>query len=199
MSIADSRWFRGVLLALLGLAAIWDFRTRRVPPAVSVPLLALGAGRCLAEGNVPAVLALVLALWNVRRGEPWTHGALALAGLGLAAATGRASFAVPVFLVLAVYRMWRSGWIGGGDGKLMMAVGMIHPEPGAVLALAGGWFLWGLVWLVIRYRRAALTAAALSAAGQLRPSGPLDEVGVPGAAGIALGYAVFLVGGVLMR
>jgi len=187
------------VLVLLVLGAVRDFRTRRVPPAVSVPLLALGAGRCLAEGNVPAVLALALALWNVRRGEPWTHGALAMTGLGLAAATGRASFAVPVLLVLAVYRMWRSGWIGGGDGKLMMAVGMIHPEPGAVLALAGGWFLWGLVWLVIRYRRAALTAAALSAAGQLRPSGTLDEVGVPGAAGIALGYAVFLVGGVLMR
>jgi Flp pilus assembly protein protease CpaA len=187
------------VLVLLVLVAVRDFRTRRVPPAVSVPLLALGAGRCLAGGNVPAVLALALALWDVRWGEPWTHGVLAATGAGLAAATGRVSFVVPVLLVLVVYRMWRAGWIGGGDGKLMMAVGMIHPEPGAVLVLAGGWFLWGLVWLVIRYRRAALTAAALGAAGQLRPSGTLDEVGVPGAAGIALGYAVFLVGGVLMR
>ncbi len=181
---------RLALLAVLVLIAALDFRTRKVPPALSIPLLALGAGRCLAEGNVLAVAAMVLALWNV--GAPWMHAAIGAGSLALGFVTGRSSFAVAPLLTLTVYRMWRAGWIGGGDGKLMMALGCLYPKPDMVLALAAGWLLWGMLWLAVRYRRAFLSAVALSAGGHLPPGGDLDRAGVPGTGGIALGFALFL-------
>lgn len=191
-AVVDSRAFLLLVWAALLVAAVVDFRRRVVPPWVSLPLLALGAGRCLAGGNVLAVAALALALWDVRRGEPWTFGALALAGAATSGWTGRAEYALAVLLVLAVYQMWRARWIGGGDAKLLMAVFCMYPKVETVLAVAAGWLLLGLAALWRRYRRAFVPAALLSAAGRLPPAGSLEETGIPSAVGIALGFGLYL-------
>lgn len=184
--------FRLVVLLAILIASVADFRRRIVPLAVSIPLLALGAGRCLAAGNLPAVAALGLALWNVRKGEPWTHALILAAGAAEAAWTAQAEPILLPALILAVYRMWRARWIGGGDGKLMMALFCLYPDLAAVLSVAGGWFVLGLLALAWRYRRSFVQAAALSAVGQLPPAGSLDETGVPSAIGIALGFGLYL-------
>lgn len=196
--VMDSWPVRLAILAALLIAAAVDLRRRVVPPLISLPLLALGAGRGLAAGNIPALAALALALWDVRKGEPWTHALILAAGAAEAVWTTQVEHILLPALILALYRMWRAEWIGGGDGKLMMALFCLYPSPEVVLSVAGGWLALGLLALAWHYRRSFIHAAVFSAAGRLPPAGSLDETGVPSVIGIALGFGMYLLLGKLL-
>ncbi len=133
---------------------------------------------------VPAALALVAGIALL--GSPAAWGGLLSAALVFAAAVA----------------LWRLGWIGGGDAKLLGAIGLLVP-PGRIggtvtmIALTGG--LLALPYVVCRGRIArpapirpsGLAARALRAERfRLRRGGPL-----PYAVAIAIGATVGLLGG----
>lgn len=136
-----------VLLVIVLLAATWtDLRTRRIYDGITLPalamalLLAVARGGLLPEGTAAGVLA------------PGLQSAL------IGAAVGYVSFAVLVVL----------GWMGGGDAKLMAAVGAFTGFPAIVgvmlfVVIAGGAL--GLLAVVARTPPGRRLASALGVRG----------------------------------
>ena len=176
---------QGIVLAMLVVGTIWDLRYRIVPPAVSHFLLILGGLRCLAAGNIPALIAMGIAFWDFRK---WWASALAIISGGLFSlwAVEEEYIAVPL-LILGVYVMWMRGWIGGGDGKLMIALFSLFPGRMMLMSFLAGWILFGLGVMLWKYRRGVISALVLSWRGDLQPQE------APGTIGILLGYLLFLI------
>jgi prepilin peptidase CpaA len=133
---------------------------------------------------IPASLALVALVEMLRSQAAWS---------GLLAAA---------LLFAACVSLWRFGWLGGGDAKLLGAIGLLVP-PGrlfgtvTMIALAGGVLALpyiacrGRIGRPARVRPAGLAARAVRAERfRLRRGGPL-----PYAIAIAVGTGCTLLGG----
>jgi prepilin peptidase CpaA len=130
----------------------------------------------------------------------WICAALAAAGIGALwltpSAPGRLLAAALLFA--AAVLLWRAGWLGGGDAKLLGAIGLLLPPDrvvGAVLTTACTGSVLALPYLICRGRIArpgpgrphGLPARAWRAERfRLRRGGPLPY-GVAIAAGAAVG------------
>lgn len=162
-----------VLCPVLLAAAVVDVRTGRVPNWLTLPAILIGlllhAGAGLAEGG-----------WG------GLQEGLAASGLGLLAA----------FVPFAV--IFFAGGIGGGDVKLMTAVGALGASWPMVLSTAFYALLlaaFAAVALMIRHglvRRtmARILGAALTAAARVKPNIPSDSPRVPFAVGVCVGGIV---------
>ena len=191
---------RLAILALLVVAAAWDLRTGLVPRFALWPLLAGAAGRAVATLNAAGLAALVIALWDLRpkdrRVEALLHLALVGGAVGVSAATGDDVAILTTVAWLAMYRMWRANWFGGGDAMLIIGLTGLYPATGTLVAIGVGWLVVGLVQMARVYGRAFVpalyNALARTASPRPVPRERLEEEGVPMAAGIALGWAVLV-------
>jgi prepilin peptidase CpaA len=130
----------------------------------------------------------------------WMSAALALAGVGALWSTPAASdrLLAAALLFGGAASLWRAGWLGGGDAKLLGAIGLLLPPDrvvGAVLTTACTGSVLALPYLICRGRIArpgpgrphGLPARAWRAERfRLRRGGPLPY-GVAIAAGAAVG------------
>ena len=187
-----------VVLGALAAAGYADLSTKHVPQAVTYPLLIGGAGCLLASVNVPALILLTFVLLDLRVRPPMLEAIVHVALLGLALSlgfsNGNPAFIVPVVTMLLAYRMWRSNWLGGGDGQLLIALSAIYPDPRLLIATAGGWFAVGLFWIARAYRTRVLTAVTASVQAPTRRVSrhELEERGLPMTLGITLGWGIYL-------
>ncbi len=151
----------------LAFAALHDFSFRTVPNCVSIAILAIGVALCLLDTSPPDDRSLV-----------WSVG-------------------ITATILITTYILWRQGWMGGGDVKLLTAAGMFVP-PWLVPLMVSGTALAGgclaLVYLVAglvvkrphRARPATFVARVLRCEQwRLSRRGPL-----PYAAAIAVGGAI---------
>jgi prepilin peptidase CpaA len=130
----------------------------------------------------------------------WICAALSAAGLGALCLTPAASYRLLAAALLfgGAVLLWRAGWLGGGDAKLLGAVGLLLPPdrvPGAMLAISFAGAALALPYLICRGRIArpepvrprGLPARVWRAERfRLRRGGPLPY-GVAIAAGAAVG------------
>ena len=114
-------WAYGVLAVALLVASYTDVRTGKIPNWITLP--------CVAVGLVGHTVAGLLA------GEGL--GGLALAGGGLAVGF------IPLYLA------WRAGGIGGGDAKMMAAVGALTGWRFALAAMFYGFLVAGIMALFV--------------------------------------------------
>ncbi|ONG50703.1 hypothetical protein BKE38_17480 [Pseudoroseomonas deserti] len=122
--------------------------------------------------TVMAVLLLALvALHDLALRTIPDSASLGLLGIGLALrlGDGQAGQALALAALLAppALLLWRLGWIGGGDAKLLPAIAPLAPPealPGLLLAIALAGGLLALPYLLAR-RRLALPAGAPSRCG----------------------------------
>jgi hypothetical protein len=189
---------RVVILAGLAAAGIVDLKTKRVPSCVSYPLLVAATGRLIASANVPALALLLIAMLDLRIKpalvEKGVHLALFGLGLYLGLRVLDPRYFVPVGATLMIYRMWRANWIGGGDGKLLIALSGLSPDPRLLIATALGWLAVGSFWIARAYGKHFLTAfsASLQAPARVVSRIELEEQGVPMTLGITVGWAIYL-------
>lgn len=189
---------RLAILAALAVAAAWDWRTGLVPRSVLWPLLAGAAGRAAVTFNLPGLAALVVALWDLRpadrRVEWLLYAAMAGGAAALSAATGDDTAVLTTITWLAMYRVWRAGWMGGGDAMLIMGLVGLYPATGVLVSIGVGWLIIGLVQMARVYGRAFFPALyhalVQTASPRPVPRERLQQEGVPMAAGIALGWAL---------
>ena len=161
------------LSAVLILAAAWDWRTGRVPNRLTYPAMLLGL------------------VWAALTGA--IAGGAAGAGDGLA----RAVIAGGAGL-LPFYVIFAAGGLGGGDAKLMGAVGAISASWRCVLATTVYAFVIGFVLAIVimvhrglvRRTFSRLLGAALTSSARVRPDLPDDSPRVPFALAIGLGGLV---------
>ncbi len=163
----------GLLAVVLIAAAVADARTQRIPKAVTY-------------GGLVAGLALWTAAGLVEAGA-------AGAGRGLVAALlGCAAGYVPFAIIFA------AGGLGGGDVKLMAAVGAVSASWQLVLATAVYAFLVMFVmavYVMVRRRIVVRTlkrifTAALVAAARVKPDMPTDSPRIPFAVACCVGGLV---------
>lgn len=153
-----------VFLTMVGVAAYFDLRYRRIPNILTASGLGLALVLRGAEGLDPFVSGLI--------------------GAALAALV-----AVPLFALRA---------FGGGDGKLLIAVGGFLGGgmlPGALLLIA---LIGGVIGLVDAFRRRVLlpvlynTADLMKRMATLGRAGHRPELSAPGAVTIPYGVAIAL-------
>jgi len=198
LRVWDTWGGRLVVLAALVVAGLVDLGEKRVPTCVSRPLLVGALGRLLAPLNVPALGLLAIAMLDLqlRPGllERGVHAALFGLGLYLGLNRFGAAYFVPVAVILLAYYMWRANWIGGGDGKLLIALSALAPDPRLLLAVAAGWLGVGTIWTIRVYGKSFLTAlsASLKAPRRKVSRMELNERGVPMTLGITAGWAIYL-------
>jgi prepilin peptidase CpaA len=101
----ESTWFVLAALAITGLGALFDLKTRRVPNVLTLPPLVAA----------PALHALVAYQSQVR-------GVFGISGPALEALLSIVGAAA---CALVPYVMFRFGLMGGGDGKLLASVGAL--------------------------------------------------------------------------
>jgi prepilin peptidase CpaA len=170
--MADTLAF-GLLMLVLLAAAVADARTERIPKAVTYGGLVVG-----------------LAFWTVTGllkggfSGAASYGATAL----LACAAGYVPFAI----------IFAAGGLGGGDVKLMAAVGAVSASWKLVIATAVYAFLVMFVmaiFVMIRRRIVGRTlkriaTAALMAVSRVSPDMPTDSPRIPFAVACCVGGAV---------
>lgn len=167
--MADTLAF-GLLAAVLTAAAVTDIRTERVPNVLTYGAMAAG-----------------VLLWTVAgliRG-----GGSGAAGHAAAALLGCAAGYIPFAVIFA------AGGLGGGDVKLMAAVGAVSASWQVVLATTVYalivMFAMAIVTMIRRrivgrtLRR--LFTAALVAAARVKPDMPADSPRLPFAAAVCVG------------
>lgn len=123
-------WSAAVLVALMVTAAVVDLRCRKVPNWLTYPAIVLGLAGHAAVGYASG------------------GGFMGGGQMGLGGAVG--GFVVgfsPLFLC------WLAGGIGGGDAKLMGAVGALGGYELALGAMLYGFVIAGLMAVVVMVRR----------------------------------------------
>lgn len=156
-----------VLVLVLAAAAAWDIRRQIVPNHVAYPAIVLGLVGWTAVGA-------------------WQGRALELGGASLVAAL--AAFIPMLFLFTA-------GGFGGGDVKLMTAVGALSASWQCVLATAVYSLLVGAAMAVVVMIRRRIVwrtlkrigTAAMIAFARVKPDMPTDSPRIPFAAAVAVG------------
>jgi prepilin peptidase CpaA len=129
MQVAPDRWALCVLAAVLVAAAITDVRLGKIPNLVTLPAIAIGlVGHTLAGGMA---------------GSPGTMGLTdSLAGLAMGF--------VPMLLA------WKAGGIGGGDAKLMAAVGALSGWEFTLSSMFYGLAVAAIMAIAVMLRRRVL-------------------------------------------
>lgn len=159
-----------LLTGVLLIAAIMDWRTGRVVNRLTYPAMLLGIGWAVLGG------------W-IDLGAAGAAGGLQAALLGLGAG------------LLPFYVIFTAGGLGGGDAKLMGAVGAISADWRCVLAAAVyAFFIAFVMAVVVMIRRglvkrtaARLFGAALMTSAKVRPDLSHDSPRIPFAVAICLG------------
>jgi prepilin peptidase CpaA len=167
----------GLLMCVLLTAAVWDWRTHRVPNWLTYGAMAAGIA-----------LGTALGPWDFRSGAS-PHDRLGCAGMSL---LGLAVGLLPMWVIFYL------GGLGGGDVKLMGAVGAILARPEAVIYTIAYSFLAAVVLalgimirrrIVLRTLRRAVAAVLGAMVGSPGPHHALsgDSPRVPFAAAILVG------------
>jgi prepilin peptidase CpaA len=166
-----------------------------------MPFVSSPAGVCLLTYAGLILLGLAALHDVLARTIPnWICAALAAAGLGALWLTPAASYRLlaAALLFAGAVLLWRAGWMGGGDAKLLGAVGLLVPPDrvaGTVLAIGFAGAVLALPYVICHGRIArpepvrphGLPARAWRAERfRLRRGGPLPY-GVAIAAGAAIG------------
>lgn len=169
-------WSSAALVALVVTAAVTDLRSRKVPNWLTYPAIVIGlAGHWLAGG---------LRGWP---GEPGLTGAAAGLAVG--------------FLPLLV--CWLAGGIGGGDAKLMGAIGALGGLKFVIAAMLYGFIVAAVMAIVVmlhgrlarRTLRRVLHTIALLVMPGARPADPTgpDSPRIPFAAALCVGTVAAMV------
>lgn len=175
----------GLLTAVVILAAVWDWRTAKIPNWLDGPAFLLGFLLAGLTGYLgPADLKIG---WE-DAGWPGCSEALQSAALSFSIAF------VPFFVI------WRMGALGGGDVKLIGTVGAIGGKFDLVVGAAFYGFLIAVliaVYLMIRHRVFKRTIqrianAALMSASRVKPEMSKDTIYIP--LGVAFGIGAILAG-----
>ena len=162
-----------LLAAVLVVAAVTDWRTEKVPNRLSYPAIAAG-----------------FLFWMI---AGLTSDGVGGAGSGLLMALiGFLSGFVP-FVIL-----WLGGGIGGGDAKLMGAVGAISASWQVVLSTAVyGLIVAAVIAIVVMIRKglvkqtlSRIVGALLLRAGRVKADFSTDSPRIPFAAAVAVGGLV---------
>ncbi len=163
----------GLLAAVMIAAAIIDCRTHLVPNWLTYPAMAAGL-----------VWSAVAGAIDPQMGSAWAGLQNSAAGMGLA--------------VLGMGILFAAGGLGGGDVKLMAAVGAISANWQTLLATAFYAFIVGaLLALIVMFARGLfkqtarrLWGAMLMAGAKTRPELPDDSPRIPYALAICIGGLV---------
>ncbi|MFW6132650.1 MAG: prepilin peptidase [Planctomycetota bacterium] len=147
-------WHLGAVAVVLGVSGVSDARSGRIPNAVTYPAFALGLiGHTLGGGL---------------GGEP--------AGLGLFGALAGAAMGAVLLPV------WLAGGIGGGDAKLMIAVGALTGWQFALATMFWGFLVAAAMALIVMLRRRILRRTlgrigryVYVALGGAKPADPTGE------------------------
>jgi len=164
-------WAYGVLVLVLTSASIDDIRTSKIHNWITYPAVLIGLiGHCF--GGV-----------DLHGQQLGFGGAL----LGFAVGFG------PMFLA------WRAGGVGGGDAKLMGAVGALAGWEFALASLFYGFAIAGVMALVVMLRRRILRRTLgrvwrfiMLLAMRAKPGDPSSEDSPPIAIGLALSIGAAL-------
>ncbi len=166
-------WSGAAIAALVVVAAIIDVRTDRVPNWLTYPAVLLGlAGHALLGG------------WSGLDGQPGLPWALA----GLGAGFG------PMLVC------WMAGGIGGGDAKLMGAIGALGGWRFVIAAMMYGFIIAAIMAVFVTVRKGVFrrtlrriaTAVALTFTPGVRPADPTskDSPRIPFAVALCVGAVV---------
>lgn len=170
----------GLLTVVVIIAGAWDFRTKIIPNWLVGPAILLGIALAAGTGYF---------------GAGWEDEGWAGAGEGFQSALLAFCVAfVPFFII------WRMGALGGGDVKLIGAVGAIGAHWEMVLGAAFyGFFIAMIVAIVVmaRYRIFKRTFrrianAAMMSASKVKPDLNKDTVRIP--FGVPFGIGAILAG-----
>lgn len=173
-SIHWTAWVTMALLAtVLGIAAITDLRSQIVHNRLTYPAMALGL------------------IWAAVAGGITAGGGGAVTGL-------LASFIAMLVAIIPFAIIFAAGGFGGGDVKLMGAVGAISASWQCVLATTLYALVLGAVLAIIVMVRCGLVrrtmgrlfGAAMMAAARVKPDIPQDSPRIPFALAIAIGGIV---------
>ena len=190
---------KAVLSVVLILVAAWDLKTRRVPNWITWPLLLVAIVVRAWKGSwilLPFLVALVMVelLPQVWRG-PAVAVFVGSAQLGAQVLGDPTTQLVALWWGIA-YGLWTLHVLGGGDARVFMALVALFPSSGMVAALWGGLASVSVVWLVLLYRRDALSLlmqAGQGISGGRYPSQKdLAEQGKPTTPGLVLGALAYL-------
>lgn len=166
----------GLVCAVVITAAVIDWRTELTPNWLTLPAILIGLIWSAVWGAIAAAGADASIVGGAM-------GGLAISGIGLAAAL------IPFGMIYA------AGGLGGGDVKLMTAVGALAASWQVVLATTFYAFLAGAVMAVIIMVRQGLVrrtfsrifGAALMKAAKVKADLPTDSPRIPFAVAIAFG------------
>lgn len=126
LPLVVSVWAPAALLALVVSAAVVDVRLKKIPNWLTYPAILIG------------VVANTWAGWSDAAGR-WSGLAASLAGFAVGF--------VPLLLA------WLAGGIGGGDAKLMGAIGAIGGWKLAISALVYGFAVAALMAVIVMIRK----------------------------------------------
>jgi len=128
----------------LGVCAVWDIRTRKVPNVLSLSGLVYGLLAASMQGNWPAAVLAVVLVFLSDLPKP-IASFVSIIALGFAAALSWWNLELGMEAILAqcilvvVWQMWLYGLTGGADAKILMGLVLIYGS-GIFLAvtMAGG-------------------------------------------------------------
>ncbi len=181
--LIQQKWPFGVLAVVLVIAAISDVRTGKIRNSVTYPAIIIGViVHCIGGAFFPGKMGTDL------------HGQqIGLAGSLIGFAAGF----VPMFIA------WRSGGIGGGDAKLMGAIGALAGLHFALATMFYGFIVAGVMAIIVMLRRRIMKRTLgrvwrfllVLLMTPSRPGDPADEDSPKIAFGLALciGAAIELV------
>lgn len=141
---------RALLIAAsvaLAWAASNDFKTRRVPVATGIAMLAIGAIFLSIGKHWLPLVFYIAAIWG-SRGGIWRVPVFVLAILVVGqGGLGVAPLAVGILYALAIFWL---GWFGGGDAQLAFGLVALGQDWWILTYIFGGTILLAIVLLVVR-------------------------------------------------
>jgi len=167
-------WSYGIAFGLLAVmligAAVTDWRSGRILNVWTYPAILIGLVYWIVAG---------FATGGLTQAQAW----------GLAATGAMLAGLIPMAIIFA------AGGLGGGDVKLMAAVGALSGNWACVLGTAVyGFLIAGLMALIVMVQRRIvkrtlqrLLGAALSAAARVKPDIPEDSPRIPFGVAICIG------------
>jgi Flp pilus assembly protein protease CpaA len=181
-----------LLLGLVSVGLIWaaayDWRTRQVPFAIGVGMLAAGLAFLLLRGQWLAATFYLSAVWG-SRGGLWRLPIIILA-IVLVANQGFAS-APLVIGILYVLSIFSLGWFGGGDAQIAIGLVALAEDWWILAYIFGGTILLAL-FLLVRNRG---STGALKRMGQILSSlhsADDEAISVPWAVLAATGGLIYI-------